>query len=113
EFRDVLDVARHAALPASSLLVLTDVAGSTQAIEAGRYKDVNALGVASIVALCNAMRDLELPFMFGGDGATLVVPASRRASAEAALRAVRALARSAFGMTLRASIIPLAELLAE
>jgi hypothetical protein len=111
EFRDVMELGRHALPPASALIVLTDVAGSTQAIEAGRYKDVNALGVASIVALCNAMRDLELPFMFGGDGATLLVPGSRRTAAERALRGVRALAQSAFGLTLRASIVPLAELL--
>jgi hypothetical protein len=113
EFRDVMDLARHAQPPASSLIVSTDIAGSTKAIEAGRYKDVNALGVASIVALCNAMRDIELPFMFGGDGATVLVPASRRAAAERALRGVRSLAQSAFGMTLRASVVPLAELLEE
>jgi len=113
EFRDVMDLGRYTLPPASSLIVLTDVAGSTKAIEAGRYKDVNALGVASIVALCNAMRDLELPFMFGGDGATLLVPESRREPVERALRGVRALAQSAFDMTLRASIVPLAELLAD
>jgi hypothetical protein len=113
EFRDVMDLTRHSQPPASSLIVSTDIASSTKAIEAGRYKDVNALGVASIVALCNAMRDIELPFMFGGDGATLLVPASRRAAAERALRGVRSLAQSAFGMTLRASVVPLAELLEE
>ena len=111
EFRDVMDLSRYSALPPSSLIVLTDVVGSTKAIEAGRYKDVNALGVASIVALCNALRGVEVPFMFGGDGATLVVPGARRAAAEAALRGVRALADSAFELGLRASIVPLAELL--
>jgi hypothetical protein len=110
EFRDVMDLERYTTVPASSLLVLTDVIGSTKAIEAGRYKDVNALGVASIVALSNAMRDVELPFMFGGDGATLVVPGSKREAAEAALRGVRALAASAFDLGLRASIVPVAEL---
>jgi hypothetical protein len=111
DFRDVLDLERHTAVPAASLLVLTDVVGSTRAIEAGRYKDVNALGVSSIVAVCNAMRDVELPFIFGGDGATLLVPGARREAAEVALRGVRALAGSAFGLGLRASIVPVAELL--
>jgi Protein of unknown function (DUF3095) len=111
DFREVTELERYTLAPSTSLLVLTDVVGSTQAIEAGRYKDVNALGVASIVALCNAMRDIELPYVFGGDGATLLVPGSRRAEAERALRGVRALAESAFGMGLRASIVPLAELI--
>jgi hypothetical protein len=112
DFREVMDLDRHALAPSTSLVVITDVVGSTKAIEAGRYRDVNALGVASIVALCNAMRDVELPYVFGGDGATLLVPGSRRAAAERALRGVRALAESAFGMGLRASLVPLADLLA-
>jgi hypothetical protein len=112
EFRDVIDPDRHALAPHDSLVVITDVVGSTKAIEAGRYKDVNALGVASIIALCNAMRDLDLPYVFGGDGATLLVPGTRRAAAEKALRGVRTLAASAFGMGLRASIVPLVDLMA-
>jgi hypothetical protein len=111
DFREVMDLERYALAPRSSLMVLTDVIGSTKAIEEGRYKDVNALGVASIVAVCNAMRDIELPYFFGGDGATLLVPGSRRTAAERALRGVRSLAESAFGMGLRTSIVPLAELI--
>jgi DUF3095 family protein len=111
DFREVMDLDRHLPAPASSLLVLTDVVGSTKAIEAGRYKDVNALGVASIVAVCNAARGVDLPYVFGGDGATLLVPGSHRQAVEQALRGVRALARSAFDLDLRASIVPLADLL--
>jgi DUF3095 family protein len=111
EFREVMNLERHTPAPASSLLVLTDVIGSTKAIEAGRYKDVNALGVASIVAVCNALRGVELPYVFGGDGATLLVPGSHRSAVERALRGVRALARSAFDLDLRTSIVPLADLL--
>jgi hypothetical protein len=110
EFREAMSIERHALAPASALLVSTAVIESTKAIEAGRYRDVNALGVASIVAVCNAMRDVELPYVFGGDGATLLVPGSRRQAAEQALRGVRALARSAFDLDLRASIVPVAEL---
>lgn len=112
-FADVTRLERYAAAPPSSLIVMTDVPGSTSAIERGRYRDVNAVGVASIVAVCNAMRDIEIPFVFGGDGATLLVPATRRAAAERALRGVRALAEGAFALALRAAIVPLADLLAE
>jgi hypothetical protein len=48
--------------------------------------------------------------MFGGDGATLLSPASRRESAERALRGVRKLAETTFELGLRASIVPMAEL---
>jgi hypothetical protein len=109
-FADVADPSLYTDVPDGWYVVLTDVRGSTRAIEAGRYRDVNALGVASIVALRNAMPDVELPYVFGGDGATLLVPGSRRAVAEAALRGVRRLAKTAFELELRVAIVPIAEL---
>ena len=91
--------------------MISDVRGSTQAIEAGRYKDVNALGVSSIVAIQNALPELELPYVFGGDGATLLVPGSRLAAVESALRGVQKLAREAFDLELRAATVPVEELI--
>jgi len=109
-FADVADPRLYTDVPASWHVVLTDVRGSTKAIEEGRYRDVNALGVASIVALRNATPDLELPYVFGGDGATLLVPDTRRAVCEAALRGVRRLAETAFALELRVGLVPIAEL---
>src|SRR5690606_21969351 len=96
--------------PADWLLVITDVRGSTKAIEQGRYKDVNALGVSSIIALRNALSGLELPFVFGGDGATLLVPCSVEDTVRATLLALSELAREAFSLELRCGVVPLAEL---
>jgi hypothetical protein len=109
-FADVTDARFYVDVPGDWHVILTDVRGSTRAIEAGRYRDVNALGVASIVALRNAMPDLELPYVFGGDGATLLVPESRRAVAESALRGVRRLARTAFELELRVARVAVSEL---
>ena len=109
-FADVTDPRFYADVPGDWHVILTDVRGSTRAIEAGRYRDVNALGVASIVALRNAMPDLELPYVFGGDGATLLVPESRRGVAEAALRGVRRLAQTAFDLELRVGRVAVSEL---
>ena len=111
-FFDVTDLGRYSDVPPSWLMVITDVRGSTQAIEQGRYRDVNALGVASIIGMKNAQRDLEVPFVFGGDGATLLVPGSRREVTERALRGTRRLAEDVFGLGLRASLVPVAELYA-
>lgn len=109
-FADVTEPRFYVDAPEDFHVVLTDVRGSTKAIEAGRYKDVNAVGVASIVAIRNATPDLELPYVFGGDGATLLVPESRRATCEAALRGVRRLARTAFELELRVGIVPVRDL---
>jgi hypothetical protein len=109
-FADVTEERYYAHAPDHWHVVLTDVRGSTKAIEAGRYRDVNALGVASIVAIRNATPDLELPYVFGGDGATLLIPDSRRDVCEAALRGVRKLAQSAFDLELRVGIVAVREL---
>ena len=109
-FADVADPRRYTDVPDDWHVVLTDVRGSTRAIEAGRYRDVNALGVASIVALRNAMPELELPYVFGGDGATLLVPGTRRELTESALRGVRRLAQTAFELELRVGLVPVVDL---
>ena len=109
-FADVTEPRFYRDAPDDWHVVLTDVRGSTKAIEAGRYRDVNALGVASIVAIRNATPDLELPYVFGGDGATLLVPEARRAVCEAALRGVRKLATTAFELELRVGIVPVGAL---
>jgi hypothetical protein len=93
--------------------VITDVVGSTKAIEEGRYKDVNAVGVASIVALRNALRGLDFPFVFGGDGASFLVPDPRLDDVRAALRGVQRTADEAFGLSLRAGIVAIDELPAD
>lgn len=110
-FVDVTDPARYAEVPSSWHVVVTDVRGSTLAIEAGRYRDVNALGVASIIGVTNALSGVELPFVFGGDGATLLVPGTRLETVRRALRGTRRLAQEAFSLGLRASIVSVADLL--
>ncbi len=110
DFSEVAEGRHYVDVPESWCVVITDVRGSTAAIEAGRYRDVNALGVASIVAVRNAVADLEIPYVFGGDGATMLVPSSRLEACSAALRGARALARDAFGFELRAGIVPVREL---
>ena len=109
-FADVTELRFYANAPDEWLVVITDVRGSTRAIEDGRYRDVNALGVASIVALRNALPDLDLPYVFGGDGATLLLPGERREECEAALRGVKKIAISTFDLELRIGIVPVGEL---
>jgi hypothetical protein len=110
DFGQVTQAEVYREAPATWSLALTDVRGSTRAIEAGRYRDVNALGVASIVAVCNALPDVDVPYVFGGDGATLLVPGSRAHPTAEALRGVARLAHSAYGLELRVGVVPLAEL---
>jgi hypothetical protein len=112
-FRDVSDIGKYSPAPDDWSLVITDVQGSTKAIEAGRYKDVNTLGVGSIVAVCNALKGTDIPFVFGGDGATLLVPTSMLDKVKPALRGLRNTAKEVFDLGLRVGIVPISELNAQ
>lgn len=94
-------------LPSSWYLVITDVRDSTKAIQAGRYKEVNALGVSSVAALVNAVKPLTIPYVFGGDGATLCVPQSKKSEVESALSATKHMARESFRLDLRIGMVPM------
>jgi hypothetical protein len=100
----------QADVPPDWWIVIADVAGSTRAIEAGAYKDVNTVGVACIAAVVNVDRSLELPYIFGGDGATFAVPARLREAVLPALRAAQKLAREAFKLHLRVGLVPVSAL---
>lgn len=109
-FADAADLSRYTRAPDSWRMIVTDVRGSTKAIEEGRYKDVNVVGAASIVAARNAAGDVEIPFVFGGDGATILVPESIVPHVATALREVQARSTEAFGLPLRLGIVSIGAL---
>jgi hypothetical protein len=109
-FSDVAHQHRYRPLPPDWWVAISDVKGSTEAIRNGRYREVNAIGVASIVALLNKVRPLEIPYVFGGDGATACLPASVLEEAKSALRAARALSQQEFGLELRVGLVPVSEI---
>jgi len=110
-FAQTIEVARHAELPPDWWIVVADVIGSTKAIEAGGYKKVNTVGVACIAAVVNVDRSVEMPFVFGGDGATFAVPGSLLDRVIPALREAQRLARESFGLALRVGVVEAARLL--
>lgn len=112
QFAAITEPGGYRPLPDDWSLVLTDVRGSTRAIAEGRYKEVNLIGAASIVALLNVAGPVDIPFVFGGDGATLAIPAELREQARVALAALQALSRDVYDLELRAGIVPAGDLAA-
>ena len=110
DFAEFTDSSHYRAAPADWFVVITDIEGSTRAIGDGRYKDVNMLAAAGIVAVLNAADGTEIPFVFGGDGATLLVPPQSEKPVRRAVAALTRLSRDTFGLRLRAGIIPVADL---
>src|SRR6476659_7142823 len=110
-FAESIETARHTEVPGDWWVVVADVIGSTKAIEAGAYKKVNTVGVACIAAVVNVDRSVEMPFVFGGDGATFAVPASLLERVIPALREAQRLARESFGLALRVGLMQASTLL--
>jgi len=106
-FVDVSNPKIYAGLPDDWQVVVTDVKDSTKAIEKGGYKVVNLLGASSIIAMLNLMKSFSLPFVFGGDGATICLPPSLVERAKRSLVATKQMATEVYGMDLRVGIVPL------
>lgn len=106
---DFVQITNHdnfVAVPDDWLIVITDVVGSTRAIEQGRYKDVNLLGACSIVSVLNIADEVDVPFVFGGDGASLLIPPTLLGETTRSLRAIQTLAKEEFSLSLRVGIVP-------
>lgn len=97
-------------LPDDWVLCLADIAAPDVAIAAGRYRSVNVAGAAAVVALMNALESMTIPFVFFGDGARFAVHADQIALAGEALARTGAFLRDEFGLTLRAAMVPMAEI---
>lgn len=105
-----LTVDRHyVRLPADWSVVVADIAGSTEGIAAGRYRDVNTIGAACIAVVLNALGTASVPYVFGGDGASLVLPPDRLEQALRALAALQDTARTQFKMVLRLGVMSIRE----
>ncbi|OIQ92599.1 hypothetical protein GALL_254220 [mine drainage metagenome] len=109
-FADAMQPRLHAHLPDDWWIAVADVVGSTNAIQAGKYKDVNTVGVACISAVANVDRSIDIPFVFGGDGATFAVPDIMVKQAISAFRGAQKLSRASFGLDLRVGLIKVGDL---
>ena len=111
EFSGFCDFSSYSDMPADWVVMISDVIGSTKAIEAGQYKNVNMVGAASITAVLNACGETPVPFVFGGDGGAVVVPGKLRDVTTAALTALKNRSEAIFGLNLRVGAIPVSALI--
>lgn len=110
--RDITNINLYQDVPDDWHVALTDVRGSTKAIEEGRYKSVNTVAAVTITAILNSIPNIEVPFLFGGDGASVLVPPEVAPQVWEALSAVKRLGRQNFDLDVRAGLVPVKDILA-
>jgi hypothetical protein len=99
-------------IPDDWCVIVTDVKGSTRAFERGKYEEVNIAAASSVVIGINTARDYrtEIPFIYGGDGATLLVPPQMKSKLLEELATLRANVRKRFGLNLRVGSMSIQEI---
>jgi hypothetical protein len=106
DFNEVMNLNYYHNCPEDWLMILTDIQGSTKAIEDGRQKDVNLIGASAIAAVQNVIGSRQIPFAFGGDGATFVVPPEFEKELRTELLKLKNHSQVNFELELRVCIIP-------
>jgi hypothetical protein len=108
--RDAFDLGGYRQAPDDWQVAVTDIVDSTGAIAQGRHKTVNFVAAMGIAALRNLCAPTRIPFLFGGDGAVVMVPAQYAARARTELARVRGMAARDFELKMRVGLAPVREL---
>lgn len=101
-------------IPSDWHVVITDVKKSTIAVNSGLHETVNLVATGSIVAVLNIAyrKGISIPFFFGGDGATFIVPDSVLNSVINALILHQRNTRENFNLLLRVGHVPVEDIYA-
>ena len=99
-------------IPDNWHVIITDVKNSTAAILEGRYEAINLVAAGSIVAVLNIAykANITVPFFFGGDGATFIIPSTILEITMKALSKHRENTLRNFKLDLRVGQIPVSEI---
>lgn len=99
-------------VPGDWHVVVTDIKKSTQALQNGLHQVVNLVATGSIIAVLNIARkaDITVPFFFGGDGATLIIPPSFLEATMTGLRKHSENTFQSFQLELRVGHVPVRDI---
>ena len=102
-------------VPANWQVVITDVKNSTAAIQKGLHETINLVATGSIVALLNIAykANLTVPFFFGGDGASFIIPPSLLDTSLHALLQHKENTKASFDLDLRVGYVPVSDIYEE
>lgn len=110
-FDNFNDIKNYKSIPDDWIIFVADIEGSTKAIDAGEYKNVNLVGAAVISFCVQALTPFDFPYVFGGDGASLCVPPEHSAAIEKELAELKYFSEREYKLKLRVSKIPVREVL--
>ncbi|GAB5554805.1 MAG: DUF3095 domain-containing protein [Saprospiraceae bacterium] len=101
-------------IPGDWQVVVTDIKNSTATVKSGGSEIINLAATGSIIAALNIATPLkiDLPFFFGGDGATLLVPPDVLTEIMTALKQHQSNIKTEFNLDLRVGSLAVSEVYA-
>lgn len=102
-------------VPANWHVIITDIKNSTVTVLNGQHENVNLIATGSIVSVLNIAfaNNLTIPFFFGGDGATFIVPPSIIDKVMQALLLYKTNTLANFNLELRIGTVPVEDIYAK
>lgn len=104
-FLDVTNIAHYREIPDNWDVAVSDIVNSTKEIQEGKYKEVNTTGASIINSALDLCKPLEVPYLFGGDGAILCTPNSQNNKIEKLLFLHKRHSKEKYNFDLRTGII--------
>jgi predicted nucleic acid-binding protein len=93
-------------------IIVTDIENSTDEFNNGKYKEMNIISASSIIIALNIADKygIEIPFIYGGDGASILVPQKILDEVLESLTTLRNNAKYNFKLSLRVGSISIENL---
>ena len=110
DFSKIMEDSNYKKIPNDWYVITSDIKSSTKAIENGMYKQVNFIAALTIIGILNINRDEDFPYVFGGDGASLIIPANLLEQSKKVLLEASKKAKSAFDLELRIGFVSVKEI---
>lgn len=74
----LVDNSSFKAVPETWHVIVVDIQNSTEAVATGKHHQINLTATGAIISVLNTIRKdkktVEIPYFFGGDGATFIIP---------------------------------------
>jgi hypothetical protein len=109
-FSKIMQDSNYCLIPNDWYVIVSDIKDSTKAIEKGMYKQVNFVAALTIIGILNIDKEEDFPYVFGGDGASLLIPPSLLEKSKKVLIEASKKAKEAFDLELRIGVINIKEI---
>jgi len=106
------DKSKFSTLPEDWHILVADIRNSTAAVQNGNHNHVNLVATGCVIAILNLAEthNIAVPFFFGGDGASFLIPEEIREKSLSVLEKHNRNTKKSFGFSLAVGALSVAEI---